>query len=290
MVKRSNRSAYVKMAEPMIEYYDTYVTNNKKAVKALQQYKYNEYASINQLLLGKPFLEFSLDDILWDMQDGKKDNDNKCQILVRDIQQHLIQVYHKRHVSLVDTIKTIDKLILNAPALVDNVTVYRGMQTDIYDDLECRDKMFYWTSPAFMSTSFSKNVSNTFKSRHGIMFVISVPSETRGLFLPWEIPVKGSIGNSTIDNEYELLLPRGCQFLVESIDYVKNMSYKESSTYKNIPCEKKYPSYTKVYKMRLVSQPSIAELKRNYNRMTKTGKFELKPWDFKSIKVHTEKH
>jgi hypothetical protein len=122
------------------------------------------------------------------------------------------------------------------------------------------------------------------------MFVISVPSETRGLFLPWEIPVKGSIGNSTIDNEYELLLPRGCQFLVESIDYVKNMSYKESSTYKNIPCEKKYPSYTKIYKMRLVSQPSIAELKRNYNRMTKTGKFELKPWDFKSIKVHTEKH
>lgn len=290
MVKRSNRNAYVSMAEPMIEYYDTHVTNDKKAVKALKRYKFHDYTSINQLLLGNPHMEFSLDDILFEIQDMKKDDNTKSHLSVRDVHQHLASIYQKQLVSLVDTIKTIDKLILNAPALTESVTVYRGIQTDIYDDLVCRDKTFYWTSPAYMSTSFSKNVSESFKSRHGIMFIVSLPIETRGLFLPWDIPVKGSIGNSSIDNEYELLLPRGSEFLIESIDFVKSDSYKVSSKYKNIPCEKKYPLYTKVYKMRLVSQPSLADLKRDYNRMVKNVQVQLEPWDFKSIEVRDEKH
>lgn len=290
MVKKSNHNVYVNMAEAMIEYYDTHVTKDKKAVKALKRYKFHDYTSINQLLLGKPSMEFSLNDILFDIQDIKQDDNKKSQLSVSDVHQHLVSIYQKQLVSLVDTIKTIDKLILDAPALTENVTVYRGIRTDIYDDLVCRDKLFYWTSPAYMSTSFAKDVSESFKSRHGIMFIVSLPVETRGLFLPWEIPLKGSLGNSSIDNEYEFLLPRGSEFLIESIDYVKSDSYKVSSKYKNIPCEKKYPLYTKVYKMRLVSQPSLADLKRDYNRLTKGVEVQLKPWDFEYIDIPEPTH
>jgi hypothetical protein len=198
-------------------------------------------------------------------------------------------MYQKELASLISTIKILDKIITNAPKIPVDILVFRGIKTDIYDDFVCKDGEFYWTSPTYLSTSFSEAVSNSFKSRYGIMMIISLPQDTHGIFLPWNIPLKGSIGDTMIDDEYELLLPRKSKFLVESIEYIKSDTYKVSSKYRNIPCEKKYPLITKVYKMRLLSQPSLAELKQDYVRMNKNVEVELKSWDLKTIRLDTSK-
>jgi hypothetical protein len=292
MVKRDNRNVYVSMVAPMIEYYDKSVTNNKQFVNALRRYKYSDYIQVNQMLLGKPVMEFSLYDILSELQGQTSQTDgkgSKKDLSINDIRDHLTNMYQKELTSLVSVVKTLDKIIIGAPKTPVDVVVFRGIQTDIYDDFVCKDGEFYWTSPTYLSTSFSENVSDSFKSRHGIMMKISLPRDSHGIFLPWSIPLKGSIGDASVDSEYELLLPRGSTFFVESIEYIKSDSHKISSKYRNIPCEKKYPLITKVYKMRLISQPSLADLKRDYVRMTKNVEVKLESWDLKEINIDMSK-
>jgi hypothetical protein len=299
MVKSDNRNVYVSMVTPMIEYYDKAVTNNKQSVNALRRYKYSDYIQVNQMLLGKPVMEFSLYEILSELQrqtnqadqtkSNRSDRGSKKDLSIYDIHDHLTNMYQKELTSLVSVVKTLDKIIIGAPKTPFDVVVFRGIKTDIYDDFVCKDGEFYWTSPTYLSTSFSENVSNSFKSRHGIMMKLSLPNDSHGIFLPWSIPLKGSIGDSLVDSEYELLLPRGSTFFVESIEYIKSDSHKISSKYRNIPCEKKYPLITKVYNMRLISQPSLADLKRDYARMTKNVEVKLESWDLKEINIDMSK-
>jgi hypothetical protein len=97
---------------------------------------------------------------------------------------------------------------------------------------------------------------------------------------------KYDFGNATIDSEFELLLLRGSKFLIESVSYEPEPLHKQKFLkYKNIPCYEKLPVFVKTYTMRLVSQPSLEELKNTYSKMMKDIKLELKPWDLKEMKL-----
>jgi hypothetical protein len=94
---------------------------------------------------------------------------------------------------------------------------------------------------------------------------------------------KESFGKKQIDTEFEYLLQRGSRFVVESIDYKAEPSHKGLSLYQNIPCEKEFPRYVRHYTMRLVHQPDIKQLQKQYKTMLSNVKVSLYPWEFKNV-------
>jgi hypothetical protein len=276
-----NKDVYIDLAEKMTDYYDKKIINTKKKVDALSHYKHSGYAIINQILLGKCEYQFSLDNIL--SQFRKEDK-----VTMKEVLTYVSQEYYNELETSMEAIKTLDKIIAEAPTILNKeILVYRGMTADIYDDLICENKKYYYTFPTYVSTSFSSHVSQHFRGRNGVFYTLILPPDTKGIYLPWDIKYKESFGKATIDNEFEYLLLRGSKFLVESIEYKQEPSYKGFSIYQNIPCEKEHPRYVRHYTMRLVSQPSIKQLQKQYKTMLSNAKVDFIPWEFENVKGKT---
>jgi hypothetical protein len=274
-----NKDVYINLAEQMMEYYDKKIVNNKKKVDALNYYKTSGYKSINQILLKDCEYQFSLYNIL-NQQDSIE-----AKLTVKDL-LHQISVEYSNELNMsIDAIKLLDKVIAEAPTIVnEEITVYRGMKADIYDDLVCEDKKFYYTFPTYISTSFAPNVSNQFKGRNGVFYKIILPSNTKGIYLPWDLRYKESFGKKVIDDEFEFLLQRGSKFVVESIEYKPEPTYKTFITYQRIPCEKEHPRFVRHYTLRLVSQPTIKQLQKNYKLLLSGVRVKFHPWEFENVK------
>jgi hypothetical protein len=265
----------------MIEYYDKKIINSKKKVEALNYYKNTGYITINQILLKECQYDFSLNNILH--QHPKEDK-----VTVKDLLDLISKEYSEELTSSTDAIKMLDKVIDDAPMILDNeITVYRGMKADIYDDLVCENKKYYYTFPTYISTSFSSNVSNSFRGRNGVFYTLILPPETKGIYLPWDLSYKESFGKKEIDNEFEFLLQRGSKFVVESIEYKQEPSYKGFSTYQSIPCEKEHPRFKRHYTMRLVSQPNMKQLQKQYKTLLAGVKVNFNPWEFAKVRAKT---
>lgn len=273
---------YLSLAQSMVDFYNDKVIKNKKYVEALQSYKWSGYEIINQILLKKVQHDISVQDIIQTVKEEKEKTIDRDKVLINVTKSLLNGI--KRNIQ---TIKLLDTIIYSAPQLIPNsITVYRGMSADIYNDLVCEDKQFYYTSPTYMSTSLSPSVTDNFKGSDGVKYIIHLPSTTKAVFLPWRISESKNFGNVTVDNEFEVLLLRGSKFLVESVSFEPEPIYKQKMLkYKNIPCYDKIPVFTKTYTMRLVSQPSIEELKKNYSKLLKDIKVDLQLWGIKDIRL-----
>lgn len=277
-----NKDVYIDLAEKMIDYYDKKIITTKKKVDALNHYKHYGYSSINQILLGKCEYQFSLDVIL--SQFAKEEKLSK--VTIKNLLPYISQEYYTTDIKTsMEAIKTLDKIIAEAPTILHNdVVVYRGMTTDIYDELVCENKKYYYTFPTYISTSFSSGVSHNFKGRNGVFYTMILPPETKGIYLPWNLQYKESFGKKIIDDEFEYLLLRGSKFVVESIEYKQEPSYKGFSIYQNIPCEKEHPRYVRHYTLRLISQPNIKQLQKDYKTMLSSAKISFHPWEFENVK------
>ncbi len=271
-----NKDVYIDLAQMMVDYYDRKIVNNNKKVKALKHYKFAGYTLINQILFKKCEYHFSFGDIVDQWQNGEKHS-------LKELMDAMFKEFQHELAIAMEAIQMLDKIITDAPPINTQITVYRGMKTDIYDDLVCEDNKFYYTFPTYVSTSFSSFVSNNFKGRHGVFFTLILPPHTKGIYLPWTLEYKQSIGNSEIDNEFEYLMLRGSKFLVESIEYKQEPPYKGLSLYKNIPCEKQHPRYVRHYTMRLASQPTIAQLQKQYKNILSNVKVSFFPWEFEKV-------
>jgi hypothetical protein len=279
---KEGKITYLALAKNMIDFYNDNVLNNKKHVAALQSYKWSGYNLINQILLQQVQQEISIQDILQAFNYQEKKSIDMKKIIASTIAYMYQDI--KEHIQ---TIKQLDVIICNAPTMIpETLTVYRGMSVDIYNDLQCVDKKFYYTCPTYMSTSLSPAITDFFVGSNGFKYIIHLPTTTKGIFLPWQIDHSKDFGNATIDSEFELLLLRGSKFLIESVSYEPEPLHKQRFLkYKNIPCYEKLPVFVKTYTMRLVSQPSLEELKKNYSKMMKDIKLELKPWDLKEMNL-----
>lgn len=285
MVKEDNLNVYVDMAKPMIDFYDKNIIKNKNALSALEWYKLSDYKTINQLLLGKPSFTFSLTDAIHDIQDEAND----VKISADVIKKQVLKDFRYDFKRIVKTIKALDKVLDIAPFTTDTVIVYRGLTEDIHDDMFCKDNVFHWVSKNYMSTSFNKDVSRQFSGKGCCFMTLTLPPKTKGIFLPWLYTTKSttkSMKNADIDNEYEFLLPRGCTFVIDAIEYDKMTNYKYTSKYKNIPCDKNHPMVMKHYKMRLVKQLSLSELKGQYRTLFTDFTLKLETWDIAEVKVN----
>lgn len=271
---------YFSVARNMIQYYNNEIFGNKRSIQALDSYKLIGYSMINQLLLKKLVIDISLFDIIEAVKDNNKKTIDEKQVIATVIKGELARI--KEHIQ---TIKVLDSIIINAPNfIVDTITVYRAMSGDIYDDLVCENKQYFYTCPTYMSTSLTPNVTDKFKGKDGTRYIIKLSPMAKCIFLPWQLKQNHDMGNVIVDDEFELLLLRGSKFLIESMSFEPEPIHKRKLLkYRDIPCYDHLPVFTKTYTMRLISQPSFEELKNGYAKIKKDVTFGLKFWNLSDI-------
>jgi hypothetical protein len=298
---------YDAIADKMIEHFNKNIIINKSFVDALNNYKGNGYIGINSLLY-KQEIEVkqpNIADILLTefvnyiheqnetQNTSNVSNNTKTessnlhkirQIILKRIYQ---QIYTDKVVPVIDTIKTIDEIFIQAPELgFDNIVVYRGMSTDISTLLECKDGKYFITFPNYLSTSFKPSVSKSFSyNGQGILCTIHIPSSCKGLYITWDLNTRKQFDDLMIDNEQEYIIMRGSKFEVLSIENVR-ISSPRYITYNELKCTKAYPLIMKHYVLKLVQQPTIDELKKSVDELYDTCSFTVASKQLSRITTH----
>lgn len=300
------KASYEKQVQDFYTYYNRNVTNNRQKMNSLIYYKSTGYTFVNGLLIKN--MQFPSYGFLEDVNKSVNENNNsEKKLTIYDVLQSMnISGIISQSIK---TIKDLDKMIYEAPKMtkVKNLVLYRGTNHDIQQDFICgqRDKdTYYYTTPSYMSTSFSPITSMDFAQPNscGIFISIVMPSNLKGLqgmFVNWKMVQGDKFENAEIDSEFEFILPRLTKFKVEKIDYIPYHYKYAEHKYNEIPCRIKMPVGIKHYTLSIVSQPSMKDLSTTYKTLTDNVKISIEPKDFKDIplteylkekKKNTSKH
>lgn len=286
------RQAYRDHVKAMITYYDNEIVGNKGYIRTLAEYKNWEYESINGLLLKKLKVSLEDNDII-NLFVTKAANGRKH--LVQDVNDAVYNMIdeHATHKcsETVKKIKQLDQIIGKAPKLsADNLIVYRGANNDIYEDLVCEGGKFYYTCPTYMSTSFAPSVSESFmdSGKCATFYTIELPMKSQGVYIHWSLQHRVPFENEEIDTEFEYILQRGSKFEIVSVDF-KPIDAKVKQTYRDIACVDKHPFFAKHYTMRLVSQPTLEDLKKSYRNLTSDITINTEFANFTGIQINPKK-
>lgn len=287
------RESYRDHVKDMIKYYDNDIISNKKYIDTLRGYKHIDYQSINGLLMKKLKITIYDDTTLLKMFQFPT---AKGKMTIVDNTDDSVQIFIDDHVlpkcaQTLKSIKIMDQIIGNAPKLSANgQVVYRGMNYDIYDDLVCEGGKFYFITPTYMSTSFTPSVSERFldTSKCATFYTIELPMKSQGVYIHWSLQHRRPFEGGEIDDEYEYILQRGSKFEVMSVEF-KPIESKVKHTYNNIACVDKHPFYAKHYTLRLVSQPSLDDLKKTYRGLVSKVQVDAMFTPFTGIEVNVNK-
>lgn len=245
----------------IIAYFDTHIKKKPDWVNALVRYKASGYIDINKFLIGEYEVYIDPNDMTSAMKPHLKQTNQKDPSQLFDtwdkIQSTMCKnLFKSKVVPLIDTIKLLDKIIDNAPALgLRDLRVYRGMEYDVQKDLVCGPNgKWHVTFPNFLSTSFEWSVSKNFTRETGNMYTLILNPSCKGVYVHWSMSdEQAKFEDGLIDNEKELILPRGCTFELVSL---KTRRVKKKKHYKDIKCEVDSPLFSKHYTLKLVSMPS----------------------------------
>lgn len=287
------REWYRDNVKDMIKYYDSHIVSNKKYIETLRGYKQSNYESINGLLMKKLKIPFYDQSTLLDL--FQLPNAKGKMTMVKSVDD-AVETFIDKHVvqkgkQTLNSIKVLDQIIGNAPKLTANgQVVYRGMNYDIYDDLVCEDGKFYFTTPTYMSTSFTPSVSERFldTSKCATFYTIELPMKSQGLYIHWSLQHRRPFEGGEIDDEYEYILQRGSKFEVISVEF-KPIESKVKHIYSDIACVDKHPFYAKHYTLRLVGQPSLDDLKKTYRSLVSMIQIDAVFEPFTNIHVNINK-
>jgi SPP1 gp7 family putative phage head morphogenesis protein len=105
--------------------------------------------------------------------------------------------------------KELKNIIDSAPELQQPIQVFRGMKQDAASKLSRLGVGSVYKEPGFVSTSFSKDIADSFLGESGIMLEITVPQGTKGLSVQ---PFSKEFFNKT--EELEWLMAPGTKFKV----------------------------------------------------------------------------
>jgi hypothetical protein len=287
------REFYREHVKDMIKYYDTHIISNKKYIEVLRGYKNIDYQNINGLLMKKLRIPFHDNNSLLRLFQDPKAKGNLT--LVKNAED-AVETFIDEHVvhkcvQTLKSIKILDQIIGNAPKLTANgQVVYRGMNYDIYDDLICEDGKFYFVTPTYMSTSFTPSVSERFldTSKCATFYTIELPSKSQGVYIHWSLDHRRPFEDGDIDDEYEYILQRGSKFEVVSVEF-KPIESRAKHIYSDIKCVDKHPFYAKHYTLRLVSQPSLEDLKKTYRSLVSKVQVDAMFTVFTGIEVNVNR-
>lgn len=260
---------YMEHAPKMMQYFSNTILQDKLAIKALGFYKSHGYRSINEFLMGeyKPIVYVELGDDT-----------------VEELRIKAFAKYIKNDLKpMVKMIAKLDELVINAPKMFTVPThLYRGMNYDIQNDLECTNGKYYYTFKNFISTSYKASVSKSFMQSSGstVMYTLIVNNKCKGVYIPG-IYNTGSPRNDinfqalAIDGEVEFLIGRGAKFEVDSVEFIPwkkaSHGFPSELKYTEIACRQQDLFHRKHYVLKFVSQPTPDALKDTLEQSLKKG-------------------
>ena len=254
---------YQRMIEPMMTYYKYMIQNKPEWLKAITTYKGSGYSLINQLLLKKVELKTGINYI--------RKTKNSLEIM----RERLKNIWEMK-----ECVQSLDVILAGAPQVSEETIVYRGVSKDPVPEIfYCEGERVFVKFPNFLSTALNPGVTTGFASpeESGVLFVITLPIGTRGLFL-FDLfpdvthPNEYKLEEKFVDRETELLLPRDCIFELERIEL--QSSPDRSQTLKQATCLQ-HVKFRKCYYLRLVEQPTLEMYVRDYATLFKNGTVKL---------------
>lgn len=291
------KEKYQNVVQEVYTYFNKHIVKNKQKRDAIYNYKHLDYSQINGLLYKNLTLPvFDLLDTLYNIAKKQKDeNETNPLTIARILHEMNFLENLNRHVK---TIKILDGIIAKAPKMkmTTDVVLYRGMNSDILNNLVCetdrngKNSTYYYTTPSYMSTSLSPSVSFNFTdpTKCGTFLTIITTAESlkelQGIFVNWNIGGDGKFENANIDSEYEFILPRLTKFKVEKVDYIPYPENPSAYTYRDIPCKKRAePLKVKHYTLSVVSQPLLKDLSKTYKTLFKNVNIDIIATDLKDL-------
>lgn len=210
----------LKIADNLINKYSKFYKKiNKEQIQALSYYKNDGFIPINKILYnGKLDKNYNINfNFIKNTSDG------------REIIAKRIFDYVKTDITkILSYIPIIDSIFIKTPASDKSLTVFRGIRENKKDKFISKykvgDKVKF---NSYISTSLAPNISTNFldygKSTCCFM-IITVPKNVKMIYIPWikdknnKIKLPDSFFGS---DEFELLLPRGTEFIVKKIESMK---------------------------------------------------------------------
>ncbi len=180
---------YIEHTYRCLEYYLTLSEDEKKA---MSKYKGWGYEEINNLLLKKPLSMYDIN------------NDN-----IESIKKIPTEIH------------TINKILMNAPAIQNDIMMYRGQTIPISPDYTYQNKLVF-TNMNFMSMSMFSNISLSFTTNMCCLYKIHIPKATPLMIMldPFnDVSSPEDIDELVADYESEMVLPPGCSFSVDTKSY-----------------------------------------------------------------------
>ncbi len=117
-----------------------------------------------------------------------------------------------------EAIGSLDKLVELSPALTEDTTTFRGINSNFARDLEERGVGATFTDNGFTSVSLDRDIAAGFPSRPtGNVMEIVVPEGTKAI-IPSKFFTSSTVKGTELKREKELILGRGTDFEILSIE------------------------------------------------------------------------
>lgn len=253
----------IKESDIFIKKYKKFYSKlEKNELQALDSYKGSGYYIINHLLYNNKFNKDYIMEYIAHSKDGRE-------LVVKGLYD-----YVKSRISeTLSNISGIDKLFVKAPESDKKLTLFRGvyeMKDKFLSKHKVGDKIKFnsYTSTSFAPSVSAKFIDKSYKKKLSCCFmVITIPKGVKMIYLPWfnQDPNKPiSLSNSYYSSdEFELLLPRGCEFIVTKIDKIKtrDIAINKFKKYKQLHKDILSNSETTIYYLKYIgNNPNKLEL------------------------------
>ncbi len=258
---------YIKLIEHYKNFYKKFIENNEELEEQLSLYKMNLYSLVNHFLFTRETtIHISWNKLIksinkYGFQKFIKNDDkiitSELSKIILDLNPELVSDFNE----IIDNIKALDKIICKSPPTNTDLVVFRAMKDINIDYFECTKDGLYYTFNNYLSTTLSKTFAIEFMYRynHNSLLTIIIPKNVNGIIFHKSY-------SNYIEKEYEFLLLRNSKFKLISTEIIKPKFELTTDIpldeLNNKKCNRNRTF--KHYTLKLVSQPSYADLKSDY--------------------------
>ncbi len=183
----------------------------------------------------------------------------------------------KNFVLNLNRISIIDDVIYNAPLLNKNIILYRGMEDITNNFKKCENGFLEYTFPNYLSVSLDPNVALGFMyNKNAALYKLIIPKNTRLLPIFAGTKNEKKWNNIRYDYEIEFLLLRKSKFRLLNSEFISPAKYDINQfRIADEKCLKNKLYKIRLYTIELVSQPSLEDLVKDYEKLKNNIKIDI---------------
>ena len=268
------------------KYYKNIIIKNEKYSKLLNDYRQQKCYNITPMLAYEK-IEVNVNDYINDLLLYTDDINELKKIILFFTQYHTIEscidssFYEKNNKIefilknpiknklkfMLQEVKDLDKIIQQAPSLSKQCIVYRAMSYNIKNSVFTKDKKSYFKFDNYISTSFTPKITKFFGKKAFYTFIL--PEGTKGIIL-YGIDSNTEFKFDSGDVLYEFLVQRESLFEIVDYSFVYKKEliekYNAEGNHNSLMFDNDIISH---YTLKLIEQPTIAELDESLKKLLK---------------------